>query len=122
MTTCASGAFAAKRCELCRGHIAQARGTSVGSLTSTDELLGRLRGRRTDGFRSVEALLTPHAQSVLTAAWPGEPTRAENRRAARAHWVWTRYVGQEAERVIGRPLGIELDESGLRTAIDHIDT
>ena len=112
-------------CEALRtlpGHIAQARGNIVGSLTSTYELLGRLRGRRTYGFRSVEELLTPHEQSLLTAAWPGEPTRAENRRAARALWVWTRYVWQEAERVIGRPLGIELDESGLLTAIDHMYT
>ena len=74
----------------------------MGSLTSTCELLGRLRGRRTYGFRSVAELLTPHEQSLRTA----EPTRAENRRSARALWVRTWYVWQQAERVIGRPLGM----------------
>jgi Nucleotidyltransferase domain len=84
------------------------------------ELLGRLRGRRTYGYRYVEELLTPDEQALLAAAWPREPTREENRRAARALWVWTKYVRQEAERVIGQGLGIELDEEGMLAAIDRL--
>jgi hypothetical protein len=47
-------------------------------------------------------------------------TREENRRAARALWIWTKYVWHEAERVIGQPLGIELDEAGMLAAIDRM--
>ena len=56
---------------------------------------------------------------MLAAAWPREPTREENHRAARALWVWTKYVWREAERVIGQPLGIELDEEGMLAAIER---
>src|SRR5262249_1938415 len=64
------------------------------------------------GFRYVEALLSPEEQVLLTAAWPASPTRDEVRRAARALWDWTRHVWREAERVLGRPLAIDLDEAG----------
>ena len=105
-----------------RGSMWSARGNITGLLTSAYELLGRLRGRRTYGYRYVEELLTPDEQSLLTAAWPCAPTREENRRAARALWAWTQYVWREAERVIGQPLGIELDEVGLLAAIDRMYT
>jgi len=86
------------------------------------ELLGRLRGRRTYGYRYVEELLTPEEQALLAATWPCEPTRAENRRAAQALWVWIQHVWREAERVIGQPLGLELDEQGMLAAIDRMYT
>jgi hypothetical protein len=103
-----------------RGSVWSARGTITDLLISTYELLGRLRGRRTYGFRYVEELLTTEEQALLAAAWSHEPTRAENRRAARALWVWTKYVWSEAERVIGQPLGIELEEEAMLAAIDRM--
>jgi hypothetical protein len=103
-----------------RGSLWSARGTLTSLLMSAYELLGRLRGRRTYGYRYAEELLTPAEQALLAAAWPREPTRAENRRAARALWVWTKHVWSEAERVIGQPLGIELDEEGMLAVIDRI--
>jgi len=65
-------------------------------------------------------VLTPEEQALLTAAWPREPLREENRRAARALWAWTKYVWREAERVIGQPLSIELNEEGMLAAIDQM--
>lgn len=103
-----------------RGSVWSARGNIGGLLVSTYELLGRLRGRRTYGFRYVEELLTPEEQALMAAALPGEPTRAEHRRAARAQWVWANYVWREAERVIGQPLDIDLDEEGMLAAIDRM--
>jgi hypothetical protein len=103
-----------------RGSVWSATGGTSSECTFMYELLGRLRGRRTYGYRYVEELLTPEEQAMLTAAWPREPTREENRRAARALWTWTRHVWREAERVIGQPLGIELDEEGLLAAIDRM--
>ncbi len=101
-----------------RGSVWSAMGTISYECTQTYELLGRLRGRRTYGYRYVEELLTPDEQAMLTAAWPREPTREENRRAARALWAWTQHVWREAERVIGQPLGIEVDEEEMLAAID----
>ena len=101
-----------------RGSVWSAVGGTSHECTLTYELLGRLRGRRTYGYRYVEELLSPKEQAMLAAAWPREPTREENRRAARALWVWTKYVWREAERIIGQPLGLELDEERLLAAID----
>jgi hypothetical protein len=103
-----------------RGSVWSARGNITGLLIGTYELLGRLRGRRTYGYRYVEELLTSEEQALLAASWPHEPSGAENRRAARALWVWTKYVWREAERVIGQPLGIELDEEAMLAAIDRM--
>jgi predicted nucleotidyltransferase len=103
-----------------RGALWESRGNITYQCSLVYQLLGRLRGRRTYGFRYVEELLTPDEQALLTAAWPREPTRAENRRAARALWVWTRYVWREAERVIGAPLEVEVDEEGMLAAIDRM--
>jgi len=86
----------------------------------TYELLGRLRGKRTYGFRYVEELLTPDEQALLVAAWPRGASREENRRAARALWAWTTFVWREAERVIGEPLDLEVDEVELLAAIDRM--
>jgi hypothetical protein len=85
-------------------------------------LLAALRGRRTHGFRAVEALLSPGEHALLRAAWPAAPTRDEVRRAGRALWDWSRHVWREAERILGRPLEIAVDEAGLLTAVDRIYT
>ena len=105
-----------------RGALWEARGNLVYQGSLVYQLLGRLRGRRTYGFRYVETLLTPEEHSLLAAAWPGELSREENRRAARALWVWTRYVWREAERVIGAPLEVQADEAGMLAAIDRMYT
>lgn len=105
-----------------RGSIWSAKGNIAYQVTNTYELLGRLRGRRTYGYRYFEDLLTPDEQTLLAAAWPNAPTREENRRAARALWNWTKYVWDEAERILGQPLDIELDEGGLLAAVDHLYT
>ena len=105
-----------------RGSVWSATGTLSTLCTSTYELLGRLRGRRTYGHRYVEELLTPDEQALLAAAWPREATREENRRAARALWTWTKFVWSEAERVIGQPLDLEIDELAMWAAIDRMYT
>ncbi len=79
-----------------------------------------LRGKRTYGYRSVEELLTPDEQALLAAAWPRGATREENRRAARALWTWTKLAWREAERVMGRPLDREVDETEMLAAIDRM--
>jgi hypothetical protein len=101
-----------------RGSLWESRGSIVYQCSFVYQLLGRLRGRRTYGFRYVETLLTPDEHALLAATWPCELSQAENRRATRALWVWIQYVWREAERVIGQPLGIELDEEGMLAAID----
>jgi hypothetical protein len=103
-----------------RGSVWSARGNISGWCVQIYELLGRLRGRRTYGFRYAEELLTPDEKALLSAAWPCEPTRQENRRAARALWTWTRHVWREAERVIGAPLEVEVDEEAMLAAIDRM--
>ncbi len=103
-----------------RGSVWSATGTISDLCTTTYELLGRLRGKRTYGFRYVEELLTPDEQALMAAAWPREATRDENRRAARALWTWTKFVWSEAERVIGQPLGLEIDEVAMGAAIDRM--
>jgi hypothetical protein len=102
-----------------RGSVWSARGNLTYQSTRVYELLGRLRGRRTYGYRYVEELLTPGEQALLTAAWPRELTREENRRAARALWAWIQYVQREAERSIGQPLGVAVDEDDLFAVIDR---
>ena len=103
-----------------RGSVWSATGNISDLAKSTYELLGRLRGKRTYGFRYVEELLTPDEQALLAAAWPRGATQEENRRAARALWDWTTFVWREAERVIGQPLGLEVDEGELLDAIDRM--
>jgi hypothetical protein len=105
-----------------RGSIWSAKGNLTYQCALVYELLGRLRGRRTYGYRYVEELLTPAEQALLTAAWPCETTRVENRRAAQAQWAWIQYVWREAERVIGQSLGLDLDAVGLLAAIDRLYT
>jgi hypothetical protein len=106
-----------------RGATWSAMGNSSQLCTITYELLGRLRGGiHTYGFRHVEMLLTPDEQALLRAAWPKAPTREENRRAALAIWEWTKHVWREAERVLGAPLGIELDEAAMLAAIEQTYT
>ena len=105
-----------------RGSVWSATETISNLCTSTYELLGRLRGRRTYGHRYVEELLTPDEQALKAAAWPRAATRKENRRAARALWTWTKFVWSEAERVIGQPLGLDIDEVEMWAAIDRMYT
>jgi hypothetical protein len=82
--------------------------------------LARLRGRKSYGFRYVEQLLTLEEQALMTAAWPAAPRQEEVRRAARALWTWTRHVEAEAERALGQPLEICIDEAALLAAVDRI--
>lgn len=103
-----------------RGSVWSATGDISSLAMKTYELLGRLRGKRTYGFRSVEELLTPDEQALLVAAWPRGVTQEENRRAARALWEWTTFVWREAERVIGHPLELAVDEVELLAAIDRM--
>lgn len=103
-----------------RGALWEARGTIVNQGLIVYQLLGRLRRRRTYGNRYVETLLTPQEQALFAAAWPCELSQAENRRAARALWAWTKHVWREAERVIGAPLEVEVDEEGMLAAIDRM--
>jgi predicted nucleotidyltransferase len=103
-----------------RGSLWEAGGNIVYQCSLVYQLLGRLRGRRTYGFRYVETLLTPAEHALLAAAWPCNPSREENRRAARALWTWTKYVWREAERVIGASLEIDVDERGMLAAIDRM--
>jgi hypothetical protein len=103
-----------------RGACWSAAGEIIYRLGGNYELLARLRGRRSFGFRYVEQLLTPEEQDLLKAAWPVEPVRDEVRRAARASWTWTRYVWAEAERHFGEPLGLEIDDAELQAAVDDL--
>lgn len=103
-----------------RGALWEARGNLAHHVSLVYQLLGRLRGRRTYGFRYVEKLLTPEEQALLAAAWPSELSQSENRRAARALWAWTTYVWREAERVIGQPLDVEVDEEGMLAAVERM--
>lgn len=105
-----------------RGPVWSATGDISSLAMKTYELLGRLRGKRTYGFRYVEELLTPDERALLVAAWPHSATQEENHRAARALWEWTTFVWREAERVIGQPLGLEVDEVELLAAIDNMYT
>jgi hypothetical protein len=105
-----------------RGAVWSAMGEISYRCTELYTLLAALRGHRTYGFRAVEALLSPEEQALLTAAWPGAPTRDEVRRAGRALWDWSRHVRREAERILGRPLEIAVDEAGLLAAVDRIYT
>jgi predicted nucleotidyltransferase len=84
------------------------------------EVLARLRGRRSYGFRYAELLLSPAELRLMRAAWPATPTTDEVRRAARALWTWTSYVWAEIERGLGRALEITLDEVSLLAAVDAL--
>ena len=105
-----------------RGSVWSATGNISYLVVKTYELLGRLRGKYTYGHRYVEELLTPEEQALMAAAWPRGATHDENRRAARALWEWTKLVWRETERVIGQPLGLEVDEVELLAAIDRMYT
>lgn len=83
-------------------------------------LLALLRGRQSFGFRYVQELLSPEEQDMLANAWPKAPDRDEVRRAARALWSWTRYVWQEAERMLEHSLQLQVDEAGLLAAAERL--
>ncbi len=70
-----------------RGSLWESRANMTSQCALVYQLLGRLRGWRTYGFRYVETLLTPDEQALLANVWPGELSQAENRRAARALWA-----------------------------------
>jgi hypothetical protein len=105
-----------------RGATWEATGEISYRCTELYTVLASLRGRRSYGFRFVETLLSPSEEALLRAAWPAEPIREENRRAARALWAWTRHVWAEAERSLGRELQVILDEKQFLDAIDTIYT
>jgi hypothetical protein len=105
-----------------RGAVWSAMGEVSYQCACLYTLLARLRGRNSYGLRYVEALLSPEEQALLTDVWPTAPTQQEVRRTGLALWTWTRYVWAEAERELGRPLGIAVDEVGLLAAVDRIYT
>ena len=103
-----------------RGATWSALGEVSYQLAKAYTLLAQVRGRHSYGFRYVELLLSPAEEELLSAALPTVATRPEVRRAARALWTWTRYVWDETERVLGGPLGVEVDETELQLAVDRI--
>ena len=103
-----------------RGATWEAMGNVPPHVAQLYELMARLRGRRSYGFRYAESLLSPAELRLMRATWPATPTRAEVRRAARALWTWTRYVWVETERVLGRPLEVTVDEASLLAAVDAL--
>ncbi len=103
-----------------RGATWSALGEVSYQLARAYTLLAQVRGRHSYGFRYVELLLSPAEEELLSAALPTVATRSEVRRAARVLWMWTRYVWDEAERVLGGPLGVEVDETELLLAVDRI--
>jgi predicted nucleotidyltransferase len=103
-----------------RGASWSAAGEITYRLSAVYEILARLRGRRSYGFRFVEQLLTPEEKNLIAAAWPVEPTRDEVRRAGRALWTWTRYVWGESERVLGMSLDLTIDDAELLAAVDAL--
>jgi hypothetical protein len=105
-----------------RGAVWSAMGEVSFQCAQLYTFLASLRGRKSYGFRYVEQLLSPEEQSLLADVWPAAATREEVRRAGRALWIWARHVWVEAERVLGEPLGITIDEAGLLAAVDRIYT
>ena len=103
-----------------RGATWEAMSTVPHHMEQLYEVVARLRGQRSYGFRYAESLLSPAELRLVRAAWPATPTRAEVRRAARALWTWTVCVWVESERVLGRPLEVTLDEAGLLAAVDAL--
>ena len=61
--------------------------------------------------------LTVDEQVMLSRTWPAHIDRSEVHRAVSGPWARTRFVWQEAERTVGRSLGIELDERAMLRAI-----
>jgi len=103
-----------------RGATWEATGSVPHHVVQLYEVMARLRGRRSYGLRYAELLLSPAELRLMRAAWPATPTRGEVRRAARALWAWTVYVRAESERVLGRPMEITVDETGLLAAVDAL--
>jgi hypothetical protein len=103
-----------------RGATWEAMSSVPDQLWRLYELLARLRGRRSYGFRYVESLLSPAEQQLMRTAWPAAPTRDEVRRAARELWAWTRYVWDEVERGLERSLDVTVHWAELLAAVDAL--
>jgi hypothetical protein len=104
-----------------RGSTWEAAGNVTHHLHQLYELLARVRGRRTYGFRYLESVLPPTEQHLIRSAWPVAPNRAEVRRAARELWNWTLYTSGTTSsnpRVGPRPLDLTFNQDGLFAAID----
>lgn len=101
-----------------RGAIWEAGGSQIYQCARLYELLARLRGRRTYGFRYVDQILTPEEHALMAAVWPRELSQADNRRATLALYKWIKHVWREAERVLGQPLDLHVDEASLLAALD----
>jgi hypothetical protein len=67
-----------------RGAIWSALGEVSYRATELYGMLAAFRGAQSYGYRYVEHLLSPHEQTLLTQAWPTQPSQQEVRRAARA--------------------------------------
>jgi hypothetical protein len=83
-------------------------------------LLAALRGFRAYFYRYTAQVLSPEEQARLSQVWPTEPSQQEVKRAAQALWAWTRSVWQEAERLLGRSLLIQVNEAALLSAVDRL--
>jgi hypothetical protein len=83
-------------------------------------LLAALRGFRAYAYRYTAQVLSPEEKALLAQVWPAEPLQQEVKRAARALWAWTRSVWQQAERLLGRSLLIQVDEAALLSAVDRL--
>ncbi len=103
-----------------RGAVWSAYGDTGYRATVLYEILAKLRGRRSYGLRYVEELLSPAEQELLSAALPSAATGDEVRKAARALWIWTRHVRDQAERALAGPLAVAVDEAELLSAVDRI--
>ena len=103
-----------------RGAAWEAMGNVPPHVAQLYEVIARLRGRRSYGFRYAELLLSPAELGLVRATWPATPTRDEVRRAARALWTWTGHVWDETERVLGRPLEVTFDEARMLAAVDAL--
>ena len=101
-----------------RGGTWEAMSSVTDRVAQLYEVIARLRGRRSYGFRYAELLLSPAELRLIRDAWPATPTISEVRRAARALWAWTCYVWVETEWVLGRSLDVTVDEASLLAAVD----
>jgi hypothetical protein len=88
--------------------------------TALCTLLARLRRRESFGCRYAEQLLSLEEQALLQDIWPARPTRQEVRRAARALWTWTTYVGHEADAKLGPSVAVRIDGRLLLAAVDRL--
>jgi hypothetical protein len=94
--------------------------SSIFCHTAVYTLLAALRGFQAYAYRYTAQVLYPEEKALLAQVWPAEPSQQEVKRAARALWAWTCSVWQQAERLLGRSLLIQVDEAALLSAVDRL--